>query len=160
MKTVTNFAVPRSFLPELQFVLYMERGPSRLLWPFSEFFWTLEHPERGKIVVLLKTRFEQILGAEMSLFSSSGILIKCDVSHILDQWARHHCHSLTSIGSGITVTFILCKIINSFDTTIINNKNSITIWRERSSSSSPCVIYFGMEILVNSSQLHCSLWAN
>ena len=22
------------------------------------------------------------------------------------------------------------------------------------------VIYFGMEILVNSSQLHCSLWAN
>ena len=52
--------------------LYIKWGPRCTYWPFSEFFRTLEHPERCKIVVLLNAWFETILGDETNLLAAVG----------------------------------------------------------------------------------------
>ena len=74
MKKVKHFAVPRSFLPELQFLFFgrWKRYIPTIFW----IFWTMEHPERGKIVDLLSAWFEQILGDETNHFSSSADFFK------------------------------------------------------------------------------------
>ena len=56
---------------------FFVHGKRCIFWPFSEFFRTLEHPERGKIVVLLNALFEQVLGDETSLFNTSDKHLKC-----------------------------------------------------------------------------------
>ena len=73
-KTFSKRAYPAACASSelLRACLYIKRGPRCTYWPFSEFFRTLEHPKRCKIVVLLNAWFEKILGDETNLFSSTG----------------------------------------------------------------------------------------
>ena len=62
MEKVTNFAVLRSFLPELQFSFFVHGKGS--YGHILTVFWKPEHRDRDKIVVLLNV--EQIIGDKKS----------------------------------------------------------------------------------------------